>query len=314
MKEKISQSEVFGKELVNIGKDECRLIVLDADLSKSTKTCYFQQTFPDRFFNIGVAEANMVDIAAGFAATNMIPVCCTFSFLLTLRAADQIRSSISYTKLNVKMIGAYGGVSDSYDGPSHHSICDLALLQAMPNIIVLCPADPEETKQALRTIIAYKGPVFMRLSRNPIPYLLPKYCKFKIGKGIIIKPGKDITLISTGIILNRTLKAEEKLKEQGIDAAVIHIGTVKPLDSELLVHAAQETGAIVTVEEHNIKGGLGSAIAGVISEKRPVPIIRVGIKDTFTRTGPYEKILDEFGLSVDNIISAAKVGFKLKNG
>ena len=178
----------------------------------------------------------------------------------------------------------------------------------MPNLIVLCPVDSEEAKQALRSIIAHEGPVFMRLCRNPVPYLLPDSYKFEIGKGIVVKAGKDITLVSTGIMLERTLQAAEKLIEQGIEPRVIHISTLKPLDSELLVHAAQETGALVTIEEHNTIGGLGSAVAGIISEKNPVPIIRVGIKDTFTRTGQYEEILNNFGLSPDNIISAAKVG------
>jgi len=312
VKEKVSQREIFGEELVAIGKDEPRVVVLDADLSKSTRTTYFQKAFPNRFFNLGIAEANMVDVAAGFAATDMIPVVSTFSFLITLRAADQIRSSVAYPRLNVKLIGSSGGVSNSYDGPSHHSICDLALMQAMPNLIVLCPADSEEARQALRSIIAYKGPVFMRLCRNPVPHLLPDSYKFEIGKGIIVKAGKDITLVSTGVMLERTLQAAEKLIEQGIEPRVIHIGTLKPLDSELLVHAAQETGALVTIEEHNIIGGLGSAVAGIISEKNPVPVIRVGIKDTFTRTGQYEEILNNFGLSLDNIISAAKVGLNLK--
>lgn len=312
MSKKIAIRDAFGEALVDLGYKNDRVVVLDADVSHSTKTIKFGEKFPDRFFNIGVAEANMMNIAAGFATCGFIPFVSTFSFLACLRAGDQIRTSVAYPKLNVKIAAGYGGLSDSYDGTTHQSVCDIAIARSIPNMTVIVIADAQETKIAVPTIAKYEGPVFFRLSRAEIPVIFNEDYKFEIGKGNLLKRGSDVTLVATGVMVARALEASDQLEEKGIDAGVIEIHTIKPLDEDILIKAAKETGAIVTIEEHSILGGLGSAVAELVTKRQPVPMEMIGILDTFAESGSYEELLDKYGMGVSNIVEATKRALKRK--
>ena len=310
--EKIAIRDAFGQALLELGRENDKVIVLDADVSHSTKTIKFKEKFPDRFFNIGVAEANMMNIAAGLATTGLIPFVSTFSFLACLRAGEQVRTSIAYPKLNVKIAAGYGGLSDSYDGVTHQSVCDIAIMRSMPNMTVVVVADAPETKMAVKAIAEYEGPVFLRLSRAEVPVIFDENHKFKIGKGNLLKKGSDITLVATGIMVAKALEASEQLEKEGINTRLIEIHTIKPLDEKILIEAARETRAIVTVEEHNIYGGLGSAVAEVLIKDNPVPMETIGIPDTFAESGGYEELLDKYGLGISGIIGAVKKVMKRK--
>ena len=305
--------DAFGEALVELGRENEDVVVMDADVAGSTRTKMFGDVYPDRFFNVGIAEANMMNIAAGLAACGKIPFVSTFSFLACLRAGDQLRTSIAYPRLNVKVGAGYGGVSDSFDGPTHHSLCDIAVVRSMPNMTVVVVSDPNQTKKAVKAVAAYDGPVYLRLSRAEVPYVLPEDAPFVIGKGNLLRNGSDLTLVVAGVPLARTMEAAERLAKEGVQARVIEMPTIKPIDRELLVEAARETGAVVTVEEHNIMGGLGSAVAEVLAQEAPVPMEFVGIKDTFCESGPYEALLDRYGLSVDDIVAAAKAVLSRKS-
>jgi transketolase len=305
--------DAFGEALIELGRENEDVVVLDADVSGSTRTKMFGDVYPDRFFNVGIAEANMMNIAAGLAACGKIPFVSTFSFLACLRAGDQLRTSIAYPRLNVKVGAGYGGLSDSFDGPTHHSLCDIAVVRSMPNMTVVVVSDPNQTKKAVKAVAAYDGPVYLRLSRAEVPYVLPEDAPFVIGKGNLLRNGSDLTLVVAGVPLARTMEAAERLAKEGVQARVIEMPTIKPIDRELLVEAARETGAVVTVEEHNIMGGLGSAVAEVLAQEAPVPMEFVGIKDTFCESGPYEALLDRYGLSVDDIVAAAKAVLSRKS-
>jgi len=305
--------DAFGRALVKLGEKYEKVVVLDADVSTSTRTAFFKDKFPDRFFNFGVAEGNMMDVAAGLALVGKIPFASTFSSLASLRALEQIRTSIAYPNLNVKIAGGYGGLSDFKDGPTHHSICDLAIIRSIPNMTLIVPADAIETEKAVYAVAQYEGPVYLRLSRAEVPMLFDENYKIEIGKGNLLKDGKDVTLVATGIMVARVLKAAKILeKEEKISAKVIEIHTLKPLDVDIIIRAADETGAIVTAEEHSIIGGLAGAVAEVIVEKKPVPMERVGIKDTFTESGQYNKLLEKYGMGIEHIIVAAKKVMKRK--
>jgi len=297
--------QTYGQALADLGAVEPRVVALDADVSSSTRSAVFGQKYPDRFYNVGITEAGMVDVAVGLALGGMIPFAHTFAFLLALRAAEQVRTCVAYARTNVKLVGAYGGMSDSKDGPTHHAIIDLAVMRAMPNMTVVVPADSVEAAAAVPAVAEHVGPVYLRLSRAEVPDVMPKGEAFTIGKGRVLREGKHVTIINCGVLLSRCLTAAAQLAEKGIEATVVNMPTLKPLDEKLLLQVAG-TGAVVTVEEHSIVGALGSAVAEVLGRSRPTPMQMVGIKDTFTETGPYEPLLDKWGMSVGDIVAACE--------
>lgn len=312
MAEKVSMRIAYGQALAAYGGENKRVVVLDADVSASSQTHYFAKACPDRFYNVGITEAGMVDVAVGFALRGKIPFANTFAFLLTLRAAEQIRTAVAYSRTNVKLVGSYGGLSDSFDGPTHQSVCDIAVMRAMPNMTVIVACDATEIAKLIPLIAEHDGPVYLRVSRADVPLVFGPDHKIEIGKGNVLREGKDVTLIATGIMVGRTLLAAEQLADQGVKARVLEVHTIKPLDTALILKAAAETGALVTAEEHSILGGLGSAVTETVSGEHPVPIIRVGINDQFCETGPYEALLDRYGMAVADIVSAAKKAVAMK--
>ena len=312
MIKKISFREAFGKGLVEIGAKNPNVVVLVADVSSSVKTDYFAEKFPERFFNIGIQEAGMVDVAVGFALAGMIPFVNTFAGLY-LRALEQIRTCVAYARTNVKIMGGYAGLSDFKDGPTHHSIMDIAVIRAMPNILVVAPADATEVKKLLPLVTEYNGPIYMRLSRADTPLVFGEEHKVKIGKGVLVEDGSDLTLIGNGVMLYRCIEAAKILSKEGISCRVINIHTIKPLDVPLIKRAVEETGAIVCAEEHSIIGGLGSAVAETLGDTNPVPLEQIGIADTFTETSlDFESLLDHYGMGVNDIVKAAKRALQRK--
>ncbi|MDR1179793.1 MAG: transketolase family protein [Spirochaetales bacterium] len=299
--------QVYGETLVDLGKKYQDLVVLDADVSGSTRSCVFAEVFPERFFNVGIAEMNMAAMAAGLSTVGFVPFINTFACFTVLRCADPIRSLIAYTNLNVKVVGTYSGLSDSYDGASHHATMDMNFFRALPNFLVLSPSDGPETSRAVEAAFLHKGPVYLRMHRNELPET-SDYAKnrFEIGKGIVLRDGKDVTLIATGFMVHRALAAADTLASQGISARVVNIHTIKPIDKDLIVKCASETRGIVTAEEHSITGGLGSAVAEVLAANRPAPVAFVGVENTFTETGDYESLLEKYGLTAHNIVEKAK--------
>ncbi|MGF7141921.1 transketolase [Anaerotaenia torta] len=297
---------VFGEALCELAAEYERLVVLDADVSSSTQTRLFGQQYPERFYNFGIAEANMVSAAAGMAAAGLLPVASTFAFLMTLRAGDPIRSLIAYNRLNVKLAGGYAGFSDFADGASHQSVMDLAVMRAMPNMTVLVPSDRETTRGAVRAMLAHEGPVYLRLSRDMAGSLHKGEEAFPIGKGRVIKAGGEITLAVCGTLLSSALEAAKELAVLGIDAAVLEFPTLKPFDQELLLQYANKTGAIVSIEEHSILGGLGGVIAESLSLSSGARLRRVGIEDTFGESGPYPELLKRYRMTASDIIEAAQ--------
>ena len=305
--------DVYGETLAQLGRENKDIVALEADVGSSSKSIVFGKEFPSRYFNVGVAEANMVAVAAGLATTGKIPFANTFAAFMVLRAADPVRSLVAYTKLNVKLAGTYAGLSDSYDGASHHAIADIAFMRALPNMTVISVSDPVEAELATRAAAKFKGPVYLRLSRAEVPVVLDKASyDFKIGKGVTLVDGGDLTIVATGYMLIKALEAAEILAAKGIKARVVNIHTIKPIDRELLIACARETGAIVTAEEHNVLGGLGSAVSEVLAGNCPVPIEFVGVEDRFTESGDYEKLLAKYGLSADNIVARAQKVLKRK--
>ena len=306
MVKRVALRDAFGEALVELGGDNSDVVVLDADVSSSTKTLLFGKVFPDRFFNFGIAEANMMDAAAGFATVGKIPYASTFAFLATLKAGEQLRSCIAYPKLNVKVCGSYGGLSDSFDGVSHQSVYDLAIMRATPNMTVIVASDAIVTQKAVKTIADYRGPVYLRLSRNEAPVLEEENRNFEIGKGLLLREGSEVTILATGILVSKALEAADELRREGIPARVIEIHTLKPLDEEIIIRAAKETRGIVTVEEHNIIGGLGSAVAECLAKHYPARVEMVGIEDTFGETGPYDALIEKYILGDGAIIRSCK--------
>ncbi len=305
--------DVYGDTLAQLGRENENIVALDADVGSSSKSIVFGKEFPNRYFNVGIAEANMVAMAAGLATAGKIPFANTFAAFMVLRAGDPVRSLIAYTKLNVKLAGTYAGLSDSYDGASHHAIADIAFMRSLPNMTVISISDPVEAELATRAAAEFKGPLYLRLSRAEVPVVLDKASyDFKIGKGVTLVDGADLTIVATGYMLIKALEAAELLSAKGIKARVVNIHTIKPIDRELLIACAKETGAIVTAEEHNVYGGLGSAVAEVLSTSCPVPIEFVGIEDVFAESGDYEKLLAKYGLSAANIVARAQKVLKRK--
>jgi transketolase len=308
-----STRDAYGKTLVELGKINKDIVVMDADLSVSTKTSMFAKEFPDRFFDMGVAEQDMISTAAGLAACGKIVFASTFAVFGSGRAWDQVRVSMAYTRLNVKLVVTHGGITTGEDGATHQANEDLAIMRAIPNMTVIVPADAVETVHVIRNLVKEYGPSYVRLSRlsTPIVHGNSNY-DFRIGKGVIMKPGDDITIIAAGIMVYQSMLASEQLSKEGISARVVNIHTIKPLDRELIIRCAQETKAIVTAEEHSIIGGLGSAVAEVLAENMPVPMSRVGVKDMFGESGKPEDLLEKYGLTSKDIISAVKSVIKRK--
>lgn len=310
---KIATREAYGKALAELGRVNENIVVLDADLSKSTKTADFGKAFPERFINMGIAEANMMTVAAGLSTCGKIPFVSSFAMFAAGRAFEQVRNSICYPRLNVKICATHAGLTVGEDGASHQSIEDLALMRAIPNMTVISPSDAVETEAVIKAIAEFNGPCYVRLGRMGVNVINnnPEY-KFEIGKGVELRNGKDVTIVATGMMVDVALEAEGLLKAEGINAKVINIHTLKPLDNELLVKAAKETNCIVTAEEHNIIGGLGSAVAEALSEVYPVPVIKVGVNDTFGESGKPEQLLKAYGLTSDKIVEAAKKAISMK--
>lgn len=298
--------EIYGKVLLEIGKQREDIVVLDADVSKGTYTKYFAQKYPDRFFNLGIAESNMLGVAAGFASTGYIPFVNSYAVFCVMRACETLRTFVAYPKLNVKIVGGHGGISVGPDGVTHQAIEDIAIVRSIPNMIVLVPADPKEVYQIVKASVEYEGPVYIRLARTAIPQFLPSYYKFKIGKSIVLRKGKDVTLLGTGIMVIECLKASEELAKEGILAQVINVSSIKPIDKKTIIDAAENTGCLVTVEDHNIIGGLGGAVSEILAENRPAHLERIGLKDTFGESGSQEDLFKKHFLTVKDIVNAAK--------
>lgn len=313
MGNKVATREAYGKALVKLSNLNDKVVVLDADLSKSTKTADFKAVAPERFINIGIAEGNMMGIAAGLATCGKIPFASSFAMFATGRAFEQIRNSICYPKLNVKVCATHAGLTVGEDGATHQSVEDIALMRAIPNMTIINPADAVETEAAILSVANYEGPCYVRLGRLPVEIINDENnYKFEIGKGVILLEGSDVTIIATGMMVQLALKAKDELSKEGIDAKIVNIHTIKPIDSELLIKVARETGAIVTAEEHSVIGGLGSAVSEVVSEEFPVPIVKVGIKDTFGESGKPDQLLNKYGLTVESIVNSAKRAISLK--
>lgn len=304
--------DAYGKALVALGAENKDIVVLDADLSKSTKTADFAKAYPERFFNMGIAEANLMGTAAGLAAAGKIPFASTFAIFATGRAFEQIRNSIAYPKLNVKIAATHSGITVGEDGGSHQAVEDVAIMRAMPNMTVLVPADGEETKQAIYAAAKYDGPVYIRMGRLSVPLLFDENYKFEIGKANVLREGEDCTIFANGVMVAPALDAAKELEEEGLKVAVVNVASVKPLDRETIISYAQKTKAVVTAEEHNIIGGLGSAIAEVLSEEVPTPIVRVGIKDTFGESGRPLELLEKYGLTKEDVKAGVKAVLKKK--
>ena len=298
--------EAYGEALKEIGGKNEQIVVLDADLSKSTKTNVFAKAYPQRFFNVGIAEQNLVGTAAGLAASGKTPFVSTFAMFAAGRAFEQIRNSVCYPKLNVKVAATHAGLTVGEDGASHQAIEDVSLMRSLPNMTVLVPADEEETRQAIAWAAAYQGPVYIRLGRMSVDNVSPEGYVFAPAKAAVLTEGKDVTLIANGVMVMAALEAAKMLAAEGIQARVINMASVKPLDEAAVVSAAKETGAIVTCEEHSIIGGLGSAVAEVLAEQAPAPLERVGVKDTFGESGKPKELLAKYGLTAADVAEAAR--------
>ncbi len=303
----------YGEALVELGKERDDFLVLDADLAAATQTGMFKKAFPERFYDCGIAEANMMSIAAGIAATGKKVICSSFAMFAAGRAFEQVRNSIGYPHLNVIIGATHAGISVGEDGATHQCCEDIALMRTIPGMTIINPADATEAKKAVRAALELDGPVYMRFGRLAVPVIFGDDYSFEIGKGVQLKDGSDVTVIATGLMVNEALGAYELLKNEGINARIINMHTIKPLDKEIVLKAAKETGAIVTAEEHSVIGGLGSAVSETVCEEYPVPVVKLGVYDTFGHSGPAVKLLDEFGLRAVNIAEKAKKAIELKN-
>jgi transketolase len=302
----------YGEEILELAKKNRDIVALDADLSKSTMSCLMEDSFPERFFEMSIAEQNMVGTAAGMALKGKIPFVNSFAVFMTGRAFDQIRQSVAYPKLNVKIGGSSAGFSDFGDGATHQSIEDLAIMRSLPNMIVLSPVDEIETREMVRFMVNYKGPVYIRLNRNDTPLILKQDYRFILGQPVTLNKGNDVTVFCTGEMVRVSLEAQEILEKEGISVQVVNISTIKPMNEKLIIDLVQNTKAVVTVEEHNIHGGLGSAISEVIM-KTKIPIVPVGVKDRFGQSaGNYEELLIEYGLTKEEVCRAVKEVLKIK--
>lgn len=304
---KIATRESYGNALAELGKAHDEVVVLDADLAAATKTGVFKKAFPERHIDCGIAECNMMGVAAGLAAAGKVPFASSFAMFAAGRAFEQVRNSIGYPKLNVKIGATHAGISVGEDGATHQCNEDIALMRTIPGMVVINPSDDIEAKAAVQAAYEHAGPVYMRFGRLAVPVIndKPEY-KFELGKGVVLREGKDITIIATGLPVANCLEAAEKLAADGVDAKVINIHTIKPLDEELVVAATKETGKVVTVEEHSIIGGLGSAVCDVLSAKAPTQVMKIGINDTYGESGPAVELVKKYGLDADSIYEKVK--------
>jgi len=310
----IATRTAFGEALVEIARERNDIVVLDADVATSTKASIFREAFPDRFFEMGVAEQNMMGVAAGMASTQkIIPFAVTFAVFATKRACDQVSISIAYPKLNVKVVGSFGGIPTGKCGATHQAFEDIAIMRATPNMTILVPADAVEMKHAVRACVEYNGPVYLRSIRCNTPVIFDENYKFEWNKGVTLREGKDVTIVSTGIMTPEALIATNILVDQGVDVRLIHLHTIKPIDKDVLLKASVETGYIVTVENHSIIGGLGGAVAEVLSENEPALIKRIGIEDMFGESGSLKDLFCKYGLTSENIVKEVKELIKKKN-
>ena len=303
---KIATRDSYGKALAELGAQYENLVVLDADLAGATKTAVFQKAFPARHFDCGIAEGNMMSVAAGMAAAGLVPFASSFAMFAAGRAFEQVRNSIGYPHLNVKIGATHGGISVGEDGASHQCCEDYALMRSIPGMVVMSPADDVEARAMVKAAYLHEGPVYMRFGRSGVPVFHDDSYKFEIGKGEIVKDGTDVAIIANGLMVYEAMMAAETLKEAGVNAMVINMATIKPLDEELVLAAAKKCGKVITAEEHSVIGGLGEAVAAVLSEKLPTPMKRIGVNDVFGRSGPAAEVLKYYGLSAENIVKTAK--------
>jgi len=312
MADKIATREAYGNALAEFGA-KYDIVVLDADLSEATKTCNFKKKFPERFFDCGIAEGNMIAVAAGIAATGKIPFASSFAMFAAGRAFEQIRNSVGYPHLNVKIGATHAGISVGEDGATHQCNEDIALMRTIPGMTIINPADGTEARAAVEAAILHEGPVYLRFGRYAVPYLYDESTyKFELGRGVKLAEGSDVTIVATGLMVHLALEAKELLRADGISAEVINIHTIKPLDTELIASSASKTGAVVTAEEHSIVGGLGGAVCEALAGTCPVPVLRVGVEDTYGRSGKVPALLEMYGLTAANIAAKAKVAVGMK--
>ena len=303
---KVATRDAYGKALAALGAEHENLVVLDADLANATKTQTFQKAFPERHFDCGIAEANMICVAAGMSTTGLVPFASSFAMFASGRAFEQVRNSIGYPHLNVKIGATHGGISVGEDGASHQCCEDFALMRSIPGMTVICPADGVEAEAAVKAAYEMDGPVYLRFGRLAIPVFHEEGFNFQIGKGEVLRDGTDVAIIANGLLVYEAIQAGEKLAEMGINAMVINMATVKPLDEELVLAAAAKCGKVITCEEHSVIGGLGEAVCSLLSEKLPTPVRRIGVNDEFGHSGPAAALLKQFGLSAEHIVEVAK--------
>jgi transketolase len=297
--------KAYGEALVELGRERKDLVVLSADVQSSDFSYMFEAAFPDRFINVGIAEPALVDVAVGLANSGKLPIANTFAFLFATRALEMVRTHLAFGGANVKLAGAYGGLSDSFDGPTHQTISDFAIFRSLPKMTIVVPADPLAVRKLLPQVAAWDGPVYFRLCRNEVPEVFTDRYEPKIGEGITLIDGDDATVIACGVMVARAVEAARSLARQDIRLRVVEMHTIKPIDTELIVRCARETGAIVTAEEHSVIGGLGGAVAECLAERFPAPLERVGVNDTFAESGPYSELLEKYGLGMEAIVTAA---------
>ncbi len=302
---KTATRDAYGKALAELGQEKADLIVFDADLAGATKTVTFQKAFPDRFFDCGIAEGNMIAAAAGASTMGLVPFASSFAMFAAGRAFEQVRNSIGYPHLNVKIGATHGGISVGEDGASHQCCEDFALMRSIPGMVVICPADGEEARMAVRAAYEHQGPVYLRFGRLAVPEFHEKNFNFQIGKGEVLRDGTDVAIIANGLMVYEAIQAGERLAENGINAMVINMATIKPLDEELVLAAAKKCGKVITCEEHSVIGGLGEAVCSLLAEKLPTTVKRIGVNDEFGHSGPATDLLKQFGLSADHIVEVA---------
>ena len=309
---KTATRDAYGKALVELGEKNKNVVVLDADLAAATKTGAFKKTFPERFFDTGIAESNMMSLAGGLATTGFTVFASTFAMFAAGRAFEQVRNTICYPHLNVKIGATHAGISVGEDGASHQCCEDIALMRSIPGMVIINPADDIEARAAVFAAAEHDGPVYMRFGRLAVPRVFDENYKFEIGKAVTLREGTDVTIIATGLMVNEAIEAAKTLEEEGISVELINMHTIKPLDNEAVIKAAKKTGCIVTAEEHNIIGGLGSAVSEVVAEEYPVPVVRVGVNDEFGKSGPAVELLHLYGLDAKNIVEKAKLAISKK--
>ena len=309
---KTATRDAYGKALVELGNTDAKVLVLDADLAAATKTGMFKKEHPEKFIDCGIAEGNMMGIAAGLAASGYTVFASSFAMFAAGRAFEQVRNSIGYPHLNVKIGATHAGISVGEDGASHQCCEDIALMRSIPGMVILNPADDIEARAAVLAAVEHDGPVYMRFGRLAVPRIFDEDYKFEIGKAVTLKEGTDVTIIATGLMVNEAIEAAKVLEAEGISVELINMHTIKPLDKEAVIKAAKKTGCIVTAEEHNVIGGLGDAVCDVVCEECPVPVVKLGVEDTFGKSGPAVELLHIFGLDADNIVKKAKIALSKK--